>query len=169
MTDQVYERALLEQVQQLDDEGLQRLLNYARLLASAPQIRGESGKSLIASAGMFGEQDLAEMVKPSNKTARGSIGVAGNKLLLDTNAVIALQQKDADLLKFLENEEDVFIPSVVIGELYYGAYKSGRPEENRATVAAFAASRGDSQLRCRNRGCLWTNQVCVTDQRSPYS
>ncbi len=61
MTDQVYERALLEQVQHLDDERLQRLLHYARLLANVPQIRGESGKSLIASAGMFGKQDLAEM------------------------------------------------------------------------------------------------------------
>ncbi len=67
--------------------------------------------------------------------------MAGNKLLLDTNAVIALQQRDTDLLKLLENEEDIFVPAVVIGELYYGAYKSGRPEENRQTVATFAAAR----------------------------
>ncbi len=67
--------------------------------------------------------------------------MAGNKLLLDTNAVIALQREDANLLNLLENAEDVFIPAVVIGELYYGAYKSGRPEENRQTVAAFAAAR----------------------------
>ncbi len=67
--------------------------------------------------------------------------MAGNKLLLDTNAVIALQQKDTVLLALLEFEEDIFIPAVVIGELYYGAYKSGRAEKNRQTVAAFAKSR----------------------------
>jgi tRNA(fMet)-specific endonuclease VapC len=67
--------------------------------------------------------------------------VAGSKLLLDTNAVIALQHGETRILKVLENEEDVFIPAVVIGEMYYGAYKSGRPEENRKTVAAFAAER----------------------------
>lgn len=61
MTDQFYERALLDQIQHLDDEQLRRLLDYARLMAHTPQIRGESGKSLIASAGMFGEQDLLEM------------------------------------------------------------------------------------------------------------
>lgn len=61
MTDQVYEQALLEQVNKLDSEQQKRLLNYARLLANIPQIQGESGKSLIASAGMFGEQDLEEI------------------------------------------------------------------------------------------------------------
>ncbi len=67
--------------------------------------------------------------------------MAGNKLLLDTNAVIALQQQSVALLKLLENEEDIFIPATVVGELYYGAYKSGRPEENRKIVAAFVAGR----------------------------
>lgn len=67
--------------------------------------------------------------------------MAGNKLLLDTNAVIALQQKDTALLQLLEAEEDIFVPSIVIGELYYGAYKSGRPEENRKTVSEFAEKR----------------------------
>lgn len=72
--------------------------------------------------------------------------MAGNKFLLDTNAVIALQQGNADLLKLLENEEDIFIPAIVIGELYYGAYKSGRPEENRKIVTEFASKR--TILRC---------------------
>jgi hypothetical protein len=61
MSDQAYESELLDQVHQLDDEQLYRLLNYARLLAKVPQMRGESGKSLIASVGMFGKQDLEEM------------------------------------------------------------------------------------------------------------
>ena len=74
------------------------------------------------------------------------MGWLGISLLLDTNAVIALQQSEASILKLLENEQDIFIPSIVIGELYYGAYKSGRPEENRQVVAQFAAGR--RILRC---------------------
>ena len=61
MTGRVYEQELLEQVNKLDDERQQRLLNYARLLNNVPDVRGETGKSLIASAGMFGKQDLEEM------------------------------------------------------------------------------------------------------------
>ncbi|HVU12701.1 MAG TPA: hypothetical protein VHD90_15570 [Phototrophicaceae bacterium] len=61
MTDQVYTHELLEQVNKLDGERQRRLLNYARLLANVPQVRGESGKNLIASAGMFRQQDLEEM------------------------------------------------------------------------------------------------------------
>ena len=55
MTDQIYEQELLEQVNKLDSERQQRLL------AKVPQIRGESGKHLIASVGMFSQQDLEEM------------------------------------------------------------------------------------------------------------
>ncbi|HVU12700.1 MAG TPA: type II toxin-antitoxin system VapC family toxin [Phototrophicaceae bacterium] len=61
--------------------------------------------------------------------------------MLDTNAVIALQQENPNLLKLLGNEEDIFVPAIVAGELYFGAYKSGRPEENRQIVSDFIAKR----------------------------
>ncbi|XOF33780.1 MAG: type II toxin-antitoxin system VapC family toxin [Candidatus Electrothrix sp. YB6] len=35
--------------------------------------------------------------------------------------------------------EEVFIPAAVIGELFYGAKKSGRPEENCLRIEEFAA------------------------------
>lgn len=72
--------------------------------------------------------------------------MAGNRLLLDTNAVIALQQRNTQFFLLLEKEEDIFVPAITIGELYYGAYKSSRSEENRKIVAAFAAER--QILRC---------------------
>jgi tRNA(fMet)-specific endonuclease VapC len=67
--------------------------------------------------------------------------VAGNKFLLDTNAIIALQRENEDLKKLLSTSTDVFVPAVAVGELYYGAYKSQRVEENRKNVAAFIANR----------------------------
>lgn len=65
----------------------------------------------------------------------------GNRVLLDTNAIIALQRENEALKKLLSIATDVFVPAVAIGELYYGAYKSQRVEDNRQNVAAFIANR----------------------------
>ena len=65
----------------------------------------------------------------------------GNRLLLDTNAVIALQQDNPSLINLLSSASDVFIPLIVVGELYFGAYKSQRVEANLKSVAAFISER----------------------------
>jgi tRNA(fMet)-specific endonuclease VapC len=75
------------------------------------------------------------------KLVRGLTGVAGNKYLLDTNAIVALQRENEDLKKLLSSATDVFVPAIAVGELYYGAYKSQRVEENRKQLAAFIANR----------------------------
>lgn len=67
--------------------------------------------------------------------------MAGNRFLLDTNAIIALQREDEVVKRLLSAATDVFVPVVAVGELYYGAYKSQRVEENRRNVAAFIANR----------------------------
>lgn len=61
------------------------------------------------------------------------------RFMLDTNIVIALFAGDADVAASLAAAEEVFIPAVVIGELFYGARKSGRPEENCRRIEQFAA------------------------------
>jgi len=48
------------------------------------------------------------------------------KFLLDTNIIIALFIGDASVQKNLAEAGKVFIPAVVLGELYYGARKSGQ-------------------------------------------
>lgn len=52
------------------------------------------------------------------------------KYLLDTNIIIALFAGDAAVRSKLEQASEVLIPSIVFGELYYGACKSGRVEAN---------------------------------------
>ena len=59
--------------------------------------------------------------------------------LLDTNAVIALQNGDPGIREFLQ-KNDVIVPSIVLGELYYGAYRSGRLQDNLAIIEDFATS-----------------------------
>ena len=60
------------------------------------------------------------------------------RYLLDTNIVIALFANDAAVVEQIRGAEEVFIPSVVIGELYYGARRSGRVEANIERVDEFA-------------------------------
>lgn len=62
------------------------------------------------------------------------------KYLLDTNIVIALFADDTSVKENLAKAEEVFIPSVVIGELFYGAHKSARAKENLARIDEFASS-----------------------------
>ena len=54
--------------------------------------------------------------------------------LLDTNAVIALQRGDPALVALLNDTGEWFLNAVVLGELYYGAYRSQRVAENLAVV-----------------------------------
>jgi tRNA(fMet)-specific endonuclease VapC len=42
--------------------------------------------------------------------------------------------------KFLGEAEEVFVPSIALGELYYGARKSSRVEENIGRINDLAAS-----------------------------
>ena len=44
------------------------------------------------------------------------------KLMLDTNAVIALFSDDESLKQILKSAKIIYLPVPVIGELYYGAY-----------------------------------------------
>jgi tRNA(fMet)-specific endonuclease VapC len=62
------------------------------------------------------------------------------RFLLDTNIVIALFRGDVTVQKNLARAERVFIPSIVLGELYYDAHKSGQSEKNLAQIEEFAGS-----------------------------
>jgi tRNA(fMet)-specific endonuclease VapC len=61
--------------------------------------------------------------------------------LLDTNIVIALLAGEEAVLSNLDRAPEVFIPAIVLGELFFGAAKSGRSLENIAKVERFAADR----------------------------
>jgi tRNA(fMet)-specific endonuclease VapC len=66
--------------------------------------------------------------------------------LLDTNAASAIIEKDIGMQTWLRQDHEVFVPSIVIGELYFGVYKSARIEANLARVEEFIA--GNSILHC---------------------
>jgi tRNA(fMet)-specific endonuclease VapC len=61
------------------------------------------------------------------------------RYLLDTNIIIGLFAGDESITKSLEQANVVFVASVVLGELYFGALKSQRIQENLARIDEFAA------------------------------
>ncbi|HEY9630455.1 MAG TPA: PIN domain-containing protein [Coleofasciculaceae cyanobacterium] len=61
-------------------------------------------------------------------------------VLLDTNIVIALFSDEAIVTSNLAQANEVFIPSFVMGELCYGARKSGRVEANLTRVDELVAN-----------------------------
>lgn len=54
--------------------------------------------------------------------------------LLDTNIVIAMVANEAAVQEEIRAAGEVYLAAPVIGELYYGARKSGRTAENVATI-----------------------------------
>lgn len=59
--------------------------------------------------------------------------------LLDTNAVIAMQQGDSNLKQLLQTSPNILVPSIVIGELYFGAVNSIRTQANIMLINEFVA------------------------------
>lgn len=62
------------------------------------------------------------------------------RYLLDTNIVIALFNEDVSVRARMGQEIEMFVPAVVLGELYFGASKSGRANENLARVSELAST-----------------------------
>ena len=56
------------------------------------------------------------------------------RFLLDTNVIIALFSNDPEIHKRIAEVADVFVPCIVIGELYFGSYKSSRVKENHVLI-----------------------------------
>ena len=59
--------------------------------------------------------------------------------LLDTNAAIALIAKNSALLALIETGSDVYISTITLGEMYFGAEKSARVEANWKEVDQIAS------------------------------
>lgn len=62
------------------------------------------------------------------------------RYLLDTNIVIALFADEAAVKARLATAAEVFVAATVLGELCFGARKSGRPAANLARVDQFAVA-----------------------------
>ena len=62
------------------------------------------------------------------------------RFLLDTNVVVALFGEESGVVNAVADATEVFLPAIVIGELWYGALKSASRDENLQRIRDFAAA-----------------------------
>lgn len=87
------------------------------------------------------------------------------RFLLDTNIIVALFAEDLKVHEHIANASEVFVPSIAIGELYFGAYKSSKIQKNHARIDEFALNNtvlpcntdtakryGDIKFRLKEKG-----------------
>jgi tRNA(fMet)-specific endonuclease VapC len=70
------------------------------------------------------------------------------RLLLDTSFVVDLFHGDPAAQRRTADAEEVFLSTVALGELYYGAERSDRKSELMAQVDGLAASTDRSSSVC---------------------
>lgn len=85
------------------------------------------------------------------------------RYLLDTNIIVALFANDISILTATNNADEIFIPSIVVGELYYGAYKSQKKHINVARVNSFVET--NVILECGAETAHWYGKIKQTLQR----
>ena len=68
------------------------------------------------------------------------------KVVVDTNVVIDLLIGDDAIDRRLKEADDVYVSCISVGELYYGAYRSARPDEERRRIDGFLS--GAAILDC---------------------
>lgn len=79
------------------------------------------------------------------------------KYLLDTNIIIALFAKDTSVIHHLSQANQVFVPSIVVGELYFGAYNSRRTEQNLLQLRNF--TRENAIIPCNQLTAEFYGQI----------
>ena len=62
------------------------------------------------------------------------------RFLLDTNIIIALFAGESPVQQQMGQADEVFLPGIVLGELYFGARKSHRVQRNLTRIDQLAAS-----------------------------
>jgi tRNA(fMet)-specific endonuclease VapC len=60
--------------------------------------------------------------------------------MVDTNVAIEMLRRSSDALRRFHPDATVFVPVIVLGELFHGAFASARIADNMAEVEDFAAS-----------------------------
>lgn len=73
------------------------------------------------------------------KDVKKLILMIGNRILLDTNIISAWLKGEKSLANKIDEAEDVYIPVVVLGELYYGAQYSTQIHTNISNIEKLVA------------------------------
>jgi len=81
----------------------------------------------------------------------------GGRYLLDTNILIALFANDTRVKQELSQADEVFIPSIAIGELCFGARKSVHVEDNLKQIDDLGAKSNVLSCDIQTARTQWGN------------
>src|SRR5260370_37289682 len=81
--------------------------------------------------------------------------------LLDTNIVIGAFDRDRAILKRLKRAENVFLPSIVVGELLYGPLKSRPARTNVDRIEELSLAK--AVIPCDYKNARHYNQINKRD------
>jgi tRNA(fMet)-specific endonuclease VapC len=73
----------------------------------------------------------------SQRAAKTLMNPSGS-VLVDTSSVVDYFRQDVSLHQKIDRAEDVYLPLVALGELFYGAYKSTQPDKALAQLQKFS-------------------------------
>lgn len=62
--------------------------------------------------------------------------MSGINILIDTNIISALMASDADLAAKIDSVETVYLSSISLGELYFGAFNSSKTDQYLNAITA---------------------------------
>lgn len=68
------------------------------------------------------------------------------RLCIDTNAYVSFKQARSSLVHFLEEADEIFLPAVVVGELYAGFFMGKKFDQNVRELNQFLAQPGISLI-----------------------
>ena len=61
-----------------------------------------------------------------------------HRFLLDTNVMIAMRNQDRSITRRITPEMDLYLPCIALGEMFSGAQRSDRVQENLQAIKAFS-------------------------------
>jgi tRNA(fMet)-specific endonuclease VapC len=82
------------------------------------------------------------------------------KFLLDTNIIIAVFANDPSVSDRLKRDDEVFVPSIALGEMFYGTFRSSRSVHNLQRLQDFMDAL--SILSCGAETARWYGKIKST-------
>ena len=63
-----------------------------------------------------------------------------NSIVIDTNAYVAFLNGNKLCVNYIRSADEIILPSIVLGEIYYGIFRGTKKAENTKNLDGFLAS-----------------------------
>lgn len=63
-----------------------------------------------------------------------------NSICIDTNTYVAFLEGDKQVVDYIKNADEIILPFIVVGELYYGFYRGTKAAQNISNLNRFLRS-----------------------------